>query len=41
MQNILIAASSALALVSYFVYAIVILRGQAKLHRTTRLKPTI
>lgn len=36
MQNILIAVSSILAFVSYIVYIIAILKGEAKPHRTTR-----
>ena len=36
MQNVLIGISSILALVSYIVYAIAILKGEARPHRTTR-----
>ncbi|MBI5613942.1 hypothetical protein HY947_03375 [Candidatus Gottesmanbacteria bacterium] len=36
MQNFFIAISSVLALISYIVYAIAILKGEAKPHRTTR-----
>jgi len=36
MQNILIAISSILAFISYIVYIVAILKGEAKPHRTTR-----
>jgi hypothetical protein len=36
MQNFFIIISSVLALISYVVYAIAILKGEAKPHRTTR-----